>query len=156
MAVLPIFCYDYALEEGRRIQSRGFTIIICLRSHSQSRKDTRWKRIKIESGFNGLQHNNQQYYKNKNQDRAKNLYAWNWAIPPLLIGPVLPVMSLSACQSACQRCTSELLLTFGWSSLDLITLLLTTINVFSTNTYKPPFPVYGTEGLTMVDWHLRR
>ncbi len=55
---------------------------------------------------------------------------------PQLIGPVLPVMSPSACQSACQTCTPELLLTFGWSSLDLISLLFAVINPYITSTYK--------------------
>ena len=52
-------------------------------------------------------------------------------------GPVLPVMSPSACQSACQTCSFGLLLSFGWSSLDLISSFFTIINHLLTSTYKP-------------------
>ena len=53
--------------------------------------------------------------------------------------PVLPVMSPGACRSACQTCTFDLLLTFGWSTLDLISLYFTSIKHFTTSTYKAPF-----------------
>ena len=55
----------------------------------------------------------------------------------LILGPVLPAMSPSACQSACQTCSFDLRLVFGWSSLDLISSFCTIINLLLTSTYKP-------------------
>lgn len=68
-------------------------------------------------------------------------YGTDWVVEhrQAIARPVSPAMSPLSAKSACQRCASGLRLTFGWSSVDLISLLLTSINALTTNTYKPPF-----------------